>query len=313
MTSVPPPESPTPPNDGEAAPPTGAPAADPPAPVTSPASDAGESGVAPSIEAPEATSPAGPALPPPPAYPAPPRPSSGPRAGGLAIAALVVGIAAFVFGLAPGLGILIGGTAVVLGIVALVKGARKGFPVTGIILGALGVLASIATTIALIVGLSLLPTIVERSASASPQTLPSATPRDEASVAPGAGAVPTGFDDVDAAVLADIVADPDGHVGEKVVVYGFVSQFDEATGPCLALLGVGAAQSTSSWDYPHDVIGGGGDGITCPTLEGVLEGDHLKLWVTVAGSYTYGAVSGEDVSAPAFDIAHVELLEPLTS
>ena len=74
---------------------------------------------------------------------------------GLGIAALVVGIAALVLGLIPFVGV-IGLVAVVLGVVALSRVRRglatnRGVSITGIVLGALGVLAAVAWLVLFIV------------------------------------------------------------------------------------------------------------------------------------------------------------------
>lgn len=73
----------------------------------------------------------------------------------LALAALIVGIAGFLIGWIPVLGFIAGGAAVALGTIALVKKQPLGLSLTGIILGALGALTSIAMTI----GMALAPSI----------------------------------------------------------------------------------------------------------------------------------------------------------
>ncbi|MET3451436.1 Ltp family lipoprotein [Curtobacterium sp. 1544] len=74
-------------------------------------------------------------------YPGAPAPQK--RAGGLAIAALVVGIAAFVFGWAPVFGAIVGIVAIVLAVIALRKQQSKGMAITGLVLGAVAALTSI--------------------------------------------------------------------------------------------------------------------------------------------------------------------------
>lgn len=70
---------------------------------------------------------------------------------GLAITALVLGIIAIVLGVIPGIGFisfLLGPLAVIFGIIALVKKQKKGFSITGIVLGALGaVIAGLITAL----------------------------------------------------------------------------------------------------------------------------------------------------------------------
>lgn len=71
------------------------------------------------------------------------------KPAGLAIAALAVGIVAFLVGLTPIFGALVGLTAILLGVFALVKKQSKGFSITGVALGAIAVIASIAVTAAI--------------------------------------------------------------------------------------------------------------------------------------------------------------------
>lgn len=65
---------------------------------------------------------------------------------GLALAALLVGIGAFLVGLIPVFGALVGIVAVVLGALALRKRQSKGMAVTGIVLGSIAALVTIAIT-----------------------------------------------------------------------------------------------------------------------------------------------------------------------
>lgn len=93
-------------------------------------------------KAPKETKPEAPAVAPPPyTPPAASGPSAGP--GGLAIAALIVGIVAILSCFIPFWGLAIGITAVVLGIIAAKKPAGKGFGITGIVLGGLSTLINL--------------------------------------------------------------------------------------------------------------------------------------------------------------------------
>jgi len=79
----------------------------------------------------------------------PPQPS--PSGGGLAIAALVVGIVAFVLGWIPVLGLIIAVVGVVLGVIAVRKPQRRAFGWAAIGLSALAALTSIVTTIVFLI------------------------------------------------------------------------------------------------------------------------------------------------------------------
>lgn len=85
----------------------------------------------------------------PPVYHQPPQyqqapPPAAPK--GLAISALIVGIVGFLMGLLPFIGAIVGIVAVILGAIALSKKQPKGFALTGLILGALALIASVSTT-----------------------------------------------------------------------------------------------------------------------------------------------------------------------
>lgn len=71
------------------------------------------------------------------------------RARGLAIAALVVGIAAALAGWAPIVGAVIGVVAIILAVIALVKKQSKPLAITGLVLGALATVTSLVITLTL--------------------------------------------------------------------------------------------------------------------------------------------------------------------
>lgn len=71
------------------------------------------------------------------------------KAGGLALAALIVSIAAFLTGLVPVVGLVLGATAIVLGIFALLRGQSKGLAVTALILAGIASLSSVVATVGL--------------------------------------------------------------------------------------------------------------------------------------------------------------------
>lgn len=85
------------------------------------------------------------------ANPAAPAPQS---AGGLAIAALIVGIVAIIFFWAPFFGFVAGAAAVVLGIIAIKKAQNKGMSIAGIITGGIATLINLIFITILLVGLA---------------------------------------------------------------------------------------------------------------------------------------------------------------
>jgi len=78
-------------------------------------------------------------------------------AGGLAIAALIVGIAAFVFGLVPVFGLILGIVGVVLAILAFRSHRGRGLALGGLIGSILAILTNIVLIIILIIAATLAP------------------------------------------------------------------------------------------------------------------------------------------------------------
>jgi hypothetical protein len=76
-----------------------------------------------------------------------------PNRGGLALAALIVGISAFVTGWVPVLGLLLGITGIILGILALRKPDGKTFGLPGLIGSALAVLTNVLVIVVIVISL----------------------------------------------------------------------------------------------------------------------------------------------------------------
>lgn len=234
---------------------------------------------------------------------------------GLAIAAFAIGIAAFVFGWVPLLGIVLGVVAVVLGVIALVKRRPKVFAIIGLVLGALGLVTSIAMTAIGFWALANYDTIASsltapepvQSAPAPVVTTPSVT--DEPAVAPSVDLA--SFADVDDATFAAIIADADAHLGQDLLLYGEVAQFDDTTGACSLLLAADNSPQTS-WDAyvePALLFAASGETV-CPEFAGMAEFAHVKAWVSVDGAYTLDFEDGAR-TVPGFVVHQVEYLSAL--
>ena len=83
----------------------------------------------------------------------PPQPPVRQVAGGLAIAALIVGIAAFVIGWIPVVGAVVGIGGIILSIIALQKPRGRALSVTGLILSSIAIIVNLILTVALVVTL----------------------------------------------------------------------------------------------------------------------------------------------------------------
>lgn len=272
-----------------------------------------------------------------------PDPGHRPPSTPLALAALIVCAAAFLLGPIPLLGAALG----VVGIVLVVVVARRGLATRRTYVGAgaaaLGILASVATTAAL-VGLAVYspdsrdpePTVAAEEADGSgvdpveettepvdveedtteaplPATTPATTtepePTAEPAVVPAAPADPDSFEELDERTLAQIVKAPDDHIGRQVVVYGQITQLDAATGRCVVRVSISHAPQDDWYDYEHNTMGMAGDGeADCPVLEPFVADDEVKLWVTVGGSLSYETQIGGSTTVPAYYIDQAELL-----
>lgn len=269
-------------------------------------------------------------------------PGHRPPSAQLALTALIVCITAFLLGLVPLLGAVLG----VVGIVLVVVVARRGQATRRTYVGAgaavLGLLASVATTAAL-VGLALYtpdprapePTVaageadeseaepVEESAEPiaeeetteepAPTTTPAPTaesePTVEPSVVPAAPADLDSFEELDERTLAQIVKAPDDHIGRQVIVYGQITQLDAATGKCIVRVSISHAPQDDWYEYQHNTMGFAGDGESdCPGLDPFVTDDEVKMWVTVGGSLSYDTQIGGSTTVPAYLIDDIELL-----
>lgn len=175
----------------------------------------------------------------------------------LAALALSFGILAFLLGLVPFLGAVLGIAAVVLGVVALLKHQSKGLSITGLVLGAVGLITSVVVTIGLIAATMTLPSTMGLS-------LDEIAELESAEVAPE-GATETDeifpsdvghgdFSEVNAAELEAILADPDAHAEQAIIIYAswgepLVSEELDAQGMCLVRFRA-TADSTVGEDEP---------------------------------------------------------------
>ena len=244
--------------------------------------------------------------------PGSPAPAQAPKA--LALSALIVGIVAFLTGLLPVVGAIIGAVAIILGIVALVKKQSKGLSITGIVLGSIAMIASIAMTIGFTAFTANLPqststqTPTATEAPVSEDSEPSTEPSTEPPAAPTTPDLAT-FAETDDRNWALIAKDPDSHAGTNLILYGTITQFDSATGRCAMLISTAATQKEMSYDYEQNVMAYSGDGTTtCPTFDPLVEGDHIKVWATVIESFSYDTQIGGNTTVPLIEVWQAELL-----
>jgi hypothetical protein len=103
-----------------------------------------------------------------------------------------------------------------------------------------------------------------------------------------------------------IAKNPDPHIGERVIVYGQVTQFDSATGVTGLRANVGAKAKKASYgwaDYDTNTVLTG----TSDQLADVVQGDLFKAEVTVAGSYSYQTTMGGTLTAPSLSVTKIDV------
>jgi hypothetical protein len=106
---------------------------------------------------------------------------------------------------------------------------------------------------------------------------------------------------------AKIAKDPDSHVGEAIIVYGEVTQFDSATGTGVFRANVDGVKHQVSYgfaDYPtNTVLSGDGS-----ALGDLVQGDLFKAEAVVAGSLSYETTMGGNLSAPKLTVSKVTVI-----
>lgn len=108
--------------------------------------------------------------------------------------------------------------------------------------------------------------------------------------------------------LAQIVKKPDAHVDDNVIVFGRVTQFDSATGPCTFRADLSHAQA-GKYDYEHNSMFTAGDGLfSCDVLDDIVAEDIVQITATVTGSLSYDTSIGGSTTVPEFQVAKIKRL-----
>lgn len=240
-------------------------------------------------------------------YPQPPQGPVTPK--GLAITALILGIAALIFAWVPFLGFILGAVGVILGIMALVKKQPKGLGLTGLILSAVAVIAGLIVTIIAAVALFSFGAAIEELETAPTQIESPSMPSESTPETEPDSPVMEDFPEVSAAELAEIVSDPDAWAGTDLTLFGTVVQYDEGTGLCSIRLFTGHAAETDPELYEHNTLAYAGDWESdCPVLDPVYVDDNVAMAVTVLGEEVYETSAGESISALQVELWAVEVL-----
>ncbi|MGZ2225035.1 hypothetical protein [Glutamicibacter nicotianae] len=108
--------------------------------------------------------------------------------------------------------------------------------------------------------------------------------------------------------LAQIVKKPDSHIDENVIVYGRVTQFDSATGPCTFRADLSHAH-VGKYDYEHNSMFTAGDGLVdCKVLDDIVAEDIVQITATVTGSLSYDTTIGGSTTVPKFQVVKIKRL-----
>lgn len=101
--------------------------------------------------------------------------------------------------------------------------------------------------------------------------------------------------------LEVILKDMRAHNGQRIILYGTVSQFDSATGPGRFLANVGTSTlGVGNYESAHLV----GDPAT---LKPFVENDEVKMFVVVDGEYSYTSTADFKLTVPQFQIGIIEM------
>lgn len=104
-----------------------------------------------------------------------------------------------------------------------------------------------------------------------------------------------------------IAKDPAAHVGQAIIVYGQVKQFDSVTGTGTFRANVDGVQHKVSYgyaDYDTNTILEGDQS----TLNQVVEGDLFRAEVVVAGTYSYETTMGGQLTAPVLAVSAIKVI-----
>lgn len=102
--------------------------------------------------------------------------------------------------------------------------------------------------------------------------------------------------------LALVSKNPDASRNRKIVVHGYVAQFDSVTGAGLFRADVGATPG-SQYDYDLNVVVSGDAGILAP----VAQGDYVTIYGVLMGSKTYENQFGGKTTAAAMTASIIDI------
>lgn len=148
------------------------------------------------------------------------------------------------------------------------------------------------------------PSVAAPSATAT-TTSPVATTKAPEPARTTAAPAPKEYATISARDFKLLAKDPDSHAGKAYTIYGYVSQFDSATGPEGFRANTGATKVKASDWYEFEqnsVLTGDKD-----LLAKIVEDDLFEAKVIVVGSYSYETQIGGNTTVPAFDVQEISV------
>lgn len=106
---------------------------------------------------------------------------------------------------------------------------------------------------------------------------------------------------------AKIAKNPDAHVGEAVIVYGKVTQFDSATGTTTFRANVDGVKHAVSYgyaDYETNTV----LAATGADVSDLVQGDLFKAETVVTGSISYETTMGGTLTAPQLGVVRITVI-----
>ncbi len=135
------------------------------------------------------------------------------------------------------------------------------------------------------------PKPVETTTTAAPPKTTSAPPKTTSAPA-------TVYKAISAREFKLLAKDPDAYAGKAYKIYGYVTQFDSATGPEGFLADTGPTKVSASdyYEFDQNSMLTGDE----KTLSKIVEDDLFEAKVIVIGSYSYDTQMGGNTTVPAF-------------
>jgi hypothetical protein len=103
---------------------------------------------------------------------------------------------------------------------------------------------------------------------------------------------------------AQIAKAPDSHAGQRVIVFGVVTQFDASTGEERFRANVDGERQAQWFDYDTNTVLTG----TNHLLGDLVADDVFRAEVTVLGAYTYDTTMGGSMSVPQLAVTRIDVI-----